>query len=357
MTPLAYYREKCRQGVITGDLLQESVLEHFDLLHARLVAAHHEKKGILSFLKKPSPVQGIYLWGRVGVGKTFMMDAFYECLPFPDKMRMHFHNFMALVHEELKLHQGKKNPLKAVADDIARRTSVLCLDELTVSDITDAMLLGGLFEALCDRGVTLTTTSNQPPDELYRNGLQRERFLPAIALLKQHTHVIHILSETDYRLRNSEKAGAFFTPLGLAAKIGMEKTFHFLANSAPTETNPVLIRGRNIPVIRRCESVIWFDFKNICQVPRSQHDYLEIADRYRSVLISDIPVIPPEAKDTICLFVNLVDVFYDARVRLVISAAEPVSELYQRGFMILEYARTHSRLMEMQSREYFHAED
>jgi len=357
MTPLAFYHKQCAEGTLTPDIHQEAVLQHLDELHAVLTAEFSERNHLLSFLRRPRLIRGVYLWGRVGIGKTFMMDAFFQCLSFPQKMRMHFHSFMAMVHEELTLHQGKKNPLGAVADDIARRALVICFDELTVSDITDAMLLGGLFDALFSRGVCLVTTSNMPPDDLYRNGLQRERFLPAIQLLKKNTEVVYIPSETDYRLRHLSETGTFFTPLNAAARTGMAATFTLLAKDAPQISDPVIVQGRPIPVIRRTQSVIWFKFSDICQVPRSQQDYLEIARCYQSVLISDIPVIPPEAKDTICLFVSLVDVLYDARIRLVISAAESVADIYRRGFMTLEYARTHSRLLEMQSSLYFHSED
>lgn len=355
-TPLDFYHEQCTQGVITVDPEQEKVLQTFDRLYHDLVSEIPKRQGILSVLHRKKFIPGVYLWGRVGTGKTYMMDAFFQCLPFQYKMRMHFHNFMAMVHQELHLHQGKKNPLSKVADDVAGKAWVLCFDELTVSDITDAMLLGGLFDALFLRGVCLVATSNVPPDELYHNGLQRERFLSAINLIKKNTEVLYIPSEVDYRLRHQSELGTFFVPLDAAARAGMTESFAHFTQGKIVLREPVSIQGRSVPVIGRTDTVIWFDFKVICQVPRSQQDYLEIAAHYKTVLISDIPVISADEKDTICLFVSLVDIFYDARIRLIISAAEPVAELYRRGFMVMEYTRTHSRLLEMQSAAWFNAE-
>lgn len=352
MKPSAFLQKEIESSVIRPDPAQVRVMAHFDRLFLLLESAHASGRGLLGRFRKKQSAEGVYLWGQPGTGKTFMMDTFFRCLSFPQKLRMHFHRFMALVHAELRQYQGKKNPLQAVAADLACQARVICLDELQVSDITDAMLLGGLFAALVSEGVTLVTTSNVPPDELYRNGLQHERFLPAIHLLKQQTEVIHLASTMDYRLRHAEKAGIFFTPLGPAADKAMENIFQMLSGQEAVHTDPVEINGRQLQVIRATQQVFWADFADLCTVPRSQQDYIEIANRYRHVLVSNIPVIPAGAKDTICLFVNMVDVFYDARIQLVISAAEPVMNLYRRGHMLMEYARTYSRLTEMQSASY-----
>lgn len=356
MTPLEYYQEKCRQKVISEDPQQLAAMQRLQRVYLDLLVEYRKRRAILSFLHKPTLVKGLYLWGGVGIGKTFMMDCFYQCLPFPQKMRMHFHQFMKLVHQKLNQYQGKKNPMELIAKDISRQAIVLCFDELFVSDITDAMLLGHLFRALFRNGVCLVTTSNTEPDDLYKNGLQREQFLPAIDLLKEMTTVIHIPTVVDYRLRHLKEAGVFYSPLNDAARENMKKSFDSLINGNPVSTEPVMILDRLIKIKKQAGKIIWFEFSEICKVPRSHNDYLAIAEKFNTVFISDIPIIPDSEKDTICLFISMVDVFYDARVRLVISAAEPVSEIYSRGYMIMEYARTHSRLLEMQSTDYFLAE-
>jgi cell division protein ZapE len=353
MTPLDYYQEQCTKGVIFEDPQQLNALEHLQRIYYEVMAEHAKRTGLFSFLHQNRLIQGLYLWGGVGIGKTFLMDCFYHCLPFPQKMRMHFHQFMQLVHQELKKHQGEKDPLEAIAKQLAKQTMLVCFDEFFVSDITDAMLLGRLFKSLFLQKVCLITTSNVPPDELYKNGLQREQFLPAIEMLKQNTQVVHIPTKVDYRLRHLKEAGVFYTPLDDAARANMEKSFTLLAGSNKITKGHIIILGREIKIKKQAGSIVWFEFADICTVPRSQNDYLAIAKQYTTVFISDIPIIPPAAKDMISLFISMVDVFYDARVRLVISAAEPVAELYSRGYMILEYSRTHSRLLEMQSTDYF----
>ncbi len=353
MTPLDYYDEQCAKGVIFNDPQQLNAMQHLQRVFTQIMAEHAEREGIFSLFHKKHLVKGLYIHGGVGIGKTFMMDCFYHCIPFPQKMRMHFHQFMQLVHQELKNHQGETDPLQIIAKDFAKKYMLLCFDEFFVSDITDAMLLGRLFKALFSQSVCLVTTSNVAPDDLYKNGLQREQFLPAIAMLKQNTEVLHIPTTVDYRLRHLKEAGVFYSPLNEEASKKMEASFDTLAGDEPVSTEPIEILGRKINVKKRTGKIVWFEFADICTVPRSQNDYLAIAEEFTTVLISDIPIIPPNAKDTICLFICMVDVFYDARVRLVISAAEAVDELYSRGYMILEYTRTHSRLLEMQSTDYF----
>jgi cell division protein ZapE len=356
ITPLDYYRDQCNTGMIFEDPQQLNAIQHLQQIYTEILDEHAKRYGILSLLHKNHLVQGLYLWGGVGIGKTFLMDCFYHCLPFQQKMRMHFHQFMQLVHQELRKHQGEKDPLEAIAKQLAKQTILVCFDEFFVSDITDAMLLGRLFKALFKQKVCLVTTSNVAPDDLYKNGLQREQFLPAIAMLKQNTEVLHLPTVIDYRLRHLKEAGVFYSPLDEAARLNMEKSFAALAGEEKIFEGHITVLDREIKIIKRTEKIVWFDFADICTVPRSQNDYLAIAKEYSTVFISNVPIIPPNAKDMICLFISMVDVFYDARVRLVISAAEPVAELYSRGYMILEYTRTHSRLLEMQSTDYFLAE-
>lgn len=356
MTPLEYYQEQCKKGLIFEDSAQLEALSHLMRVYEDLRIEDKKRTSFLSIFRQPHLVKGVYLWGGVGIGKTFLMDCFYHSLPFKNKMRMHFHQFMQLVHNELTKYQGEKDPLQIIAKDIAKKAIVLCFDELFVSDITDAMLLGRLFKALFSRGVCLVATSNTQPDDLYKNGLQRLQFLSAIAALKSNMDVFHIPTSIDYRLRHLQEAGVFYTPLNEKARQNMEKAFAALTQHQTVDSDPILIFDRPIKVRKKSHEVIWFDFVDICSVPRSQKDYLAIAEKYRTILISDIPAIEANAKDMICLFISLVDVFYDAHVRLVISAAEPVQQLYSRGYMILEYTRTHSRLLEMQSVDYFTGE-
>jgi cell division protein ZapE len=357
MTPLDYYQEQCEKGLIFKDPQQLSALENLQRVYFDLIAEHDKREGFLAWMRKPKLVNGVYLWGGVGIGKTLLMDCFFKCLPFQNKMRMHFHQFLQLIHNDLKKYQGTTDPLQAVAREIASQAMVLCFDEFYVSDITDAMLLGRLLKALFENGVCLITTSNAHPDDLYKNGLQRSQFLPAIAMIKQDTTVINIPTTIDYRLRHLKEAGVFYTPLDESAKENMEKTFLVLSDGKPASTDPIEIYGRKIQIKKQAGDIIWFKFSEICSVPRSQKDYLNIAEKYKTVFISDIPVIEPNAKDKICLFISMVDVFYDAGVRLVISSAEPVSEIYSKGYMISEFTRTNSRLLEMQSLDYFAGEE
>lgn len=356
MTPLEYYREQCEKGVIVEDPLQLAALDHLQRVYHDLIREQQRRSGLASWFRKTSLIKGLYLWGGVGIGKTFMMDCFYHTLPFPNKMRMHFHQFMQSVHNALAQHQGEADPLFVIAKELSNKTMVLCFDEFFVADITDAMILGRLFKALFANGVCLVTTSNVTPDDLYKNGLQRLQFLSTIAMIKQNTDVVHVPTIIDYRLRHLKEAGVFYTPLNKAATDNMEKTFELLASNRSVDTNPIDIYHRLIKIKKQAGDIVWFDFSDICSVPRSQKDYLAIAERYRTVFISDIPIIEASNKDTICLFISMVDVFYDARVRLVISAAESVADIYSRGYKVLEYTRTHSRLLEMQSTDYFAGE-
>jgi len=357
MTPLDYYNEQCQKGVILQDPEQLIALKSLQRAYDELVLSHQKKTGFFSFLHQTHSIKGVYLWGGVGVGKTFMLDYFFHCLPFKQKKRMHFHQFMQRIHHDLTLHQGESDPLQVIAEILSREAKVICFDEFFVSDITDAMLLGRLLKALFAKGVCFVATSNIAPDELYQYGLQRLQFLPAIDLLKRNTEVVNIKSTIDYRLRHLKTAGIVYSPMGQAAFDNMQKTFAILTRDQPFSVLPITINDRSISIKKQAGDIVWFDFKEICHVPRSQNDYLAIAKQYKTVFISDIPVILPHEKDIICLFVCLVDVLYDARVKLVISAAEPVADIYSRGFMILEYTRTHSRLLEMQSQNYFIGED
>lgn len=353
MTPLHYYQEQLDNGLIIKDLNQSAVMEQLDVIYQHLLKEREERARFFAFLRKPKAVQGLYVWGGVGIGKTFMMDCFYQCLPFPEKMRMHFHQFMKFIHAELKVHEGERDPLTHIAEQLAKKTLVLCFDEFFVTDITDAMILGRLLRELSARGVCLIATSNAMPDDLYKNGLQRQQFIPAINMIKTVTTVIHLPTSVDYRLRHLKDAGVFHAPNNEETHATMEKTFAILGQGKIYTNQPIEVLGRLIPVRKQADNIIWFDFNVICGVPRSQLDYLVIAEKFKTVFISGIPVIPPNARDTISLFIRLVDVFYDMRVRLVCSAATSADEIYSEGYMLSDYIRTRSRLSEMQSEDYF----
>lgn len=353
MTPIDFYQEQCRNGQVYEDKEQMQVLQHLEKLRQQLLREHQKRKGLFASLRKPKQIPGLYLWGGVGVGKTFLMDCFYHTLPIAKKRRMHFHAFMCFVHTELKKQQGKKDPLQQVAAELADEMMVLCFDEFFVSDIADAMLLGRLLEALLARGVCLVATSNVPPEELYKNGLQRQHFLPTIALLQKELEVLHLLGHTDYRLRHLKHAGVFYIPNDETALDNLEKSFFLLSQRERVDSSPIEVLGRTIPIIKQAGPVIWFDFKVLCGIPRSQEDYLVLAEKYTTLFISDLPVLSAQSRDKISLWIKLVDVLYDARRRLVLSAEAPLEQIYSQGRFSFEYKRTLSRLLEMQSEDYF----
>ena len=296
-------------------------------------------------------VRGLYLWGSVGRGKTWLMDLFYDGLPLKRKERVHFHRFMRKVHDALRAAGAARDPLQRVGDAWSRRCDVLCLDEFFVSDIADAMLLAGLFERLFDNGTTLVTTSNVAPDGLYRDGLQRAKFLPAIELIKQNTRVLRLDGQTDYRLRILERSEIFHVPLDDDADRGLRKAFDRFA--AEAQMNPVLeINGRDFRARRRGDGVVWFEFEELCGKPRGAIDYIEIARAFNTVLLANVPQLGEDDSDAARRFVTLIDEFYDRNVKLLMSAAVTIDELYRGNRLAFEFQRTASRLTEMQSHEY-----
>jgi len=298
--------------------------------------------------------RGIYLWGGVGRGKTYLMDLFYDCLPFERKLRTHFHRFMQRVQQDLVRYQGASNPLELVADRIAAEALVVCLDEFFVLDIADAMILSGLFKALFERRIVLVTTSNTHPDRLYENGLQRQRFLSAIALIKHHTSVIELLPGTDYRLRNLSQATLYHCPINEGTEALLSQSFYALApdKSEIHEREQIEILGRKLPTHFCAEDVVWFDFQQLCDGPRSTFDYVEIAKLYHAVLLSDVPQLGADQDDQARRFVSLVDALYDRRVKLIIAAEVPIQVLYSGKNLAFAFQRTRSRLVEMQSHDY-----
>jgi cell division protein ZapE len=299
--------------------------------------------------------RGIYLWGGVGLGKTFLMDLFFGLLNIEKKKRIHFHRMMRDIHTRLKSLGEIENPLDRVAADIAAETRVLCFDEFFVSDIGDAMILGRLLEGLFKRGVVLVTTSNSRPADLYKDGLQRERFLPAIALLEEQTNVVELDGSTDYRLKLLQEAGTFLTPSGEDADVKLTRYFEEIASGEIVERHVLDVLGRDVQSRRCAKGVVWFDFMDICDGPRSQEDYIEIARWYPTVIVADIPVLNRGLEDPARRFIAMVDEFYDRKVKLIVSADANADALYQGNRLQFEFERTSSRLIEMQSNAYLHA--
>lgn len=352
--PAQLYAGRVEAGEITFDPAQFEAVGHLDRLYGQL-AQTPVRKGFWSRLFAPADVprmKGLYFWGGVGRGKTFLMDLFYEALPFPEKQRMHFHRFMRHVHREMHELQGEANPLRAIARRFARQARVLCFDEFFVSDITDAMILANLLEALFEQGVVLVATSNVIPDRLYDNGLQRRKFLPAIELIEQNTTIINLDGGIDYRLRTLEAAEIYHTPLDSEADKSLERSFQALSPDQGVVGMVLEIEGRSIPTRACGEGVAWFDFPALCEGPRSQNDYIELAMIFQTVLISNVPVFTPRKEDAARRFISLVDEFYDHNVKLILSAEAPVLDLYQGEKLTFEFRRTESRLQEMQSRQY-----
>jgi cell division protein ZapE len=349
------YEESLHRDGLAEDAAQLDAIVRFEDLQQRIMAQQARKGRLRSIIlrsKPPEAVRGIYLWGGVGRGKTFLMDLFFESLAITEKRRVHFHRVMHEVHARLRDHSFVENPLDQVAADIAQNTRVLCFDEFFVSDIGDAMILAGLLEGLFKRGVTLVATSNSPPDDLYKDGLQRQRFLPAIKLLNEYTDVVNMDGGTDYRLRLLQKAGTYLSPDDAVAA---ERLDYFFDESASLqiETDASLdINGRPIRARRCAKGVAWFRFSDICDGPRSQADYIEIARWYPSVIISGVPQFDAKRDDQARRFISLVDEFYDRRVKLILSADVEVQDLYAGRRLSFEFERTVSRLIEMQSTEY-----
>jgi cell division protein ZapE len=302
--------------------------------------------------RRPPAPRGLYLWGGVGRGKTFLVDLLFEHLPIAAKRRVHFHRFMTEVHARLQALPGREDPLAIVAAELAPQARLLCLDEFFVVDIGDAMILGRLLAQLFARGTCLVTTSNTPPDQLYRGGLQRERFLPAIEQLKQHCVVHEIACATDYRLRNLRQGRTWLVPDDAEAEAELSGLFERLSLEAERGTGPLHINGREVPCRRHAEGVAWFDFEALCEGPRAVADYIELARDFHSVLLSGLPRLDSTRDNAARRFVHLIDEFYDRAVNLVVAAQAPIADIYAGERLRHEYERTTSRLIEMQSEDY-----
>lgn len=354
-TPLERYQAALATGDFSEDAIQLAAVTYMDNLYHEIIKSQDSSGGgWFSSLFKSKPVmpKGLYMWGGVGRGKTWMMDMFYESLPIKRKMRMHFHHFMQRVQRELVALQGQADPLKKVADIIHQEAVVICFDEFFVSNVSDAMILGDLFSMLFDRGITLVATSNIEPSGLYKNGIHRDRFLPAIAQVEKHTTVMNIDAGIDYRLRLLKQAKLYSSPLTDDTKDWLSERFDTLAGGQTISTSPIVIGGRNIDVIKRTETMLLADFRALCMQPRSAADFIEIANDFDTVMVDNVPALNDTLMDPTRRFIYLVDEFYDRRVKLLIRAEQSILTLYQGEKLAFEIERTRSRLLEMQSEEY-----
>jgi cell division protein ZapE len=358
-SPLELYRQDLDRGIITADESQRAAIFELERLYEHLVARWTAKPGLSSWLGRclglgrGNAEPGLYLWGGVGRGKTYLMDLFFHALPGERKMRMHFHRFMLMVHRLLLAQKGRSDPLLEVAAELAEKVDVLCFDEFHVADIGDAMILANLLEGLFERGVMLVATSNIVPDRLYERGLQRQQFLPAIALIERHTRVLNVDGGTDYRLRSLDKVAVYLQPLDTVSAATLEALFNDLTRGLHvTAPQQLEINGRRMDALRWSEGLVWFDFETLCGGPRSAADYIELGRQYHTVFVSGLPWLEESADDKARRFITMVDEFYDHRVKLVLSAAGELDHIYRGTELGFPFARTRSRLLEMQTREY-----
>mgnify|MGYP000944169059 FL=1 len=365
LSPLSRYQQALDAGEYQADEVQRRAVTQLDRIYQALLqkpAASAPAGGLRGKLSRllgkggdtapQRPVQGLYMWGGVGRGKTWLMDMFFHSLPGDRKMRLHFHRFMLRVHEELTELQGRENPLDIVADGFKAETDVLCFDEFFVSDITDAMLLATLLQALFARGITLVATSNIPPDDLYRNGLQRARFLPAIDLINEYCDVMNVDAGIDYRLRTLTQAHLYLTPLSDQTREALDRMFVKLAGKAGEDAPVLQINHRPLQAIRSVDGVLAVDFHTLCEEARSQLDYIALSRLYHSVILYNVRVMGPLKENTARRFLALVDEFYERHIKLVIGAEASMFEIYQGVQLKFEFQRCLSRLQEMQSEEY-----
>ena len=351
-----FYASALRERGYQSDEAQQRAIDRLQRSYEEWVAYKSRRSSTFKrFINRPDVPRGIYMWVGVGRGKSFLMDSFYSVVPVVRKTRVHFHEFMRDVHRQLDQLKGIANPLDEVALRIAKKYRLICFDEFHVSDIADAMILYNLLKGLFDNGVSFVMTSNYQPDTLYPDGLHRDRMLPTIQLLNDRLDVMNIDAGVDYRKRALEQVKIYHTPLNAKTNSALRDAFASVADTADEDTR-VHIEAREIRALRRAGSAIWFDFATLCGGPRSQNDYLELASRFQTVILSDIPRMSVAMSSEARRFTWLIDVFYDHKVKLIVSAEVPPEELYTEGTLSNEFHRTVSRIIEMQSREYMDSE-
>lgn len=357
---VSLYQQSLEHRGFVSDAAQWRAVERLQRLYEEWTAYKARRDtAIKRLLVKPPLPKGVYLWGEVGRGKSFLMDAFYRCVPLVRKRRVHFHHFMREIHRELDALKGVEDPIAALAEQTRKRYRLICFDEFHVSDIADAMILGRYLEQVMERGVEFVMTSNYHPDRLYYNGLQRDRFLPAIGVIKSRLDVIEVDNGVDYRRRAMEQVQVYHSPLGAEADRALESVFASLADVVE-ERQPLDVEGREIPYVRRAGGLVWFDFQALCGGPRSYADYVDLAVRFHTVILSNIPRMGPANADAARRFTWLVDVFYDSRLKLLCSAETVPEALFADGgdakTAAAEFARAVSRLIEMQGAQYLRTE-
>ncbi len=354
---IQHYQQALQEQAHEHDAAQMRVVEALQHIGEHLLRTETEKNRLRCRLArwfgfKPAPIAGIYLWGGVGRGKTWLMNLFHDQLPLHNKLRLHFHHFMLDVHDQLAHQQKQKNPLRIIARDYAQKYRLICLDEFIVTNITDAMLLYGLLDALFSYGVTLIATSNRIPDDLYKNGLQRERFVPAIALIKRYCQVTHLDSDIDHRQKLLEQSEVYYSPLRANDETVLQQRLRALANSEPRFHTQITVNHRQIAVHAMADNIIWFEFEVLCNTPRAAQDYIVLARQYHTIILSNVPVMGESMDDRARRFIYLIDELYDRRVKLILSAATEPENLYNGQMLEFAFHRTSSRLIEMRSSQY-----
>lgn len=365
--PLARYEHEVSSGKLNADDEQRAVILLLDAIAGALAKRKPWRPPATGFFSRFTQaksivgIEGLYLWGGVGRGKTHLCDLFFAECAFEDKTRLHFHRFMQRIHTDLNELGQVENPIPLVADKWAMQTRLLLLDEIHVNDITDAMLLGSLLTELFKRGITVVTTSNRHPDDLYKDGLQRARFIPAIEQIKKHTHVLEMVGDTDYRLRLLQRESIYVVgefvdgKSDQASSDAMKQHFERLSGGKDENKSSMTVTGRELPIIARAGDILWIDFDTLCNTPRSTADYIELATTFHTVLLSNVPVMDEMQSDAARRFVNLIDEFYDRHVKLIVSAQAAPDALYTGKRLQFEFTRSASRLMEMQTKDYLAA--
>jgi len=351
-----FYQHALEQRDFKADAAQKRAVDRLQQCYDEWVEYKSQRSNSFKrLINRPTPPRGVYMWGGVGRGKSFLMDSFYSVIPLVRKTRLHFHEFMRDVHMQLDELRGVEDPLDEVAKRIAKKYRLICFDEFHVSDVADAMILYNLMKALYDNGVSFIMTSNYEPSTLYPDGLHRDRILPTIALLKEKMDVLNVDAGVDYRGRALEQVDAYYTPLNADTDHKLREAFARVAETADEDPR-IQVEGRELKALRRAGTTIWFDFATLCGGPRSQNDYLEIASRFHTVILSGIPMMSAGQSSEARRFTWLIDVFYDQKVKLIMSAEVEPEELYTNGVLSNEFHRTVSRIVEMQSREYMEKE-
>lgn len=359
-TPIQSPSERYAHAISSGQFLpddaQAEAVHELNRVWEELIQRYKASKKAFRRFRRQTPPKGVYMWGGVGRGKTWLMDQFYDSVPFRRKTRMHFHHFMQFVHKELNRNSGKQNPLDIVADQIYKDAVVICFDEFFVSNVTDAMIISDLFQKLFTRGITLIATSNIAPDGLYKNGIHRDRFIPTIEMVKQNCRILNVDAGVDYRLRVLKQAQLFKSPLTHDHQLWMAQRFAALTMSQTVSDEPIIINQRVVETLGHTEDVLWCEFKELCMKPRSPADFIEISNIYNTVLVSNVPNLDDVLSEGTRRFIYLVDEFYDRGVKLLLTSEASIIEIYRGEKLAFEIERTRSRLLEMQSDEYLQSE-